>query len=315
MTRLERQFAVWRKVAAAPQGATVRELAEALSISKNTIQRDLDELTRGGVPIQVREEGQTLRYTVDQGPFGGKALTSLEQGALDAAAVALQGVAPTPLTPALDAARHKLVPGGRKSAFAPTRGAGPAVEASVFEPLLRAIMDDRTCTLSYTPRNQSQAKTYGVEPYHFFTWEGVLYLRAHVPPHRGLRTFLAHRIARVAIGPGRFERRPWESTGFGVYEEKAERVEVRFAPEVAEIIAERTWHRTQKLAWQSDGSLLLRAKLSGKHEFVAWVMRWAPWAELVKPPAWRAELVSRCTALVQSHTIDSDSGGLNRPGS
>lgn len=309
MTKLERQFAVWRKLAGLPEGATVRDLAQDLSISKNTIQRDLDELTLGGVQIRVREAGQTKRYTVDQGPFGGKALTSLEQDALDAATVAMQGLAPTPLAPALAAARQKLVPGGRKSAFAPTRGAGPPVGPAVFEPLLRAIMDDRACTLVYTARQRTQAKTYDVEPYHFFTSEGVLYMRARVPPHPGLRTFLAHKIAKVTLGRARFERQPWEPTGFGVYEEKAERVEVRFAPEVAEIISEHSWHRTQELTWQRDGSLLFRAKLSGKHEFVAWVMRWAPWAELVQPTAWRTEVLTRSQALAQLHKVDRDPAG------
>ena len=43
------------------------------------------------------------------------------------------------------------------------------------------------------------------------------------------------------------------------------------------------------------------AKVSGEHEFIGWVMSWAPWAELVEPREWRSGVRERVRVLLSKH--------------
>ncbi len=95
MGKLERQLAIWRKLASHDGGVTLRDLAREFAVAKNTIQRDIDGLTLAGVPIQANAAGQTLRYSVDQAPSGAS-LPTRESGALDPASAPRPRGAPTP---------------------------------------------------------------------------------------------------------------------------------------------------------------------------------------------------------------------------
>lgn len=88
-------------------------------------------------------------------------------------------------------------------------------------------------------------------------------------------------------------------------------VVVKFDAAVAEYIAERRWHPSQQLEHANDGSLVFRATVSGEHEFIGWVMSWAPWAELVEPPEWRAAIYRRSAKLMSRHKYRSSDERLS----
>lgn len=60
-------------------------------------------------------------------------------------------------------------------------------------------------------------------------------------------------------------------------------VEIRFSPQAAPLIAEVTWHHTQELIPQQDGSLIFHATVSGLDEIKYWVLQWGPRAKVLKP--------------------------------
>ncbi|BDG08587.1 HTH domain-containing protein [Anaeromyxobacter paludicola] len=68
MDAFARRIALWRILAHAPEPVLVRALAERLGVSKHTVQRDLDALTRAGVPVQEKRAGQAIRYVIRE-PF------------------------------------------------------------------------------------------------------------------------------------------------------------------------------------------------------------------------------------------------------
>jgi predicted DNA-binding transcriptional regulator YafY len=76
---------------------------------------------------------------------------------------------------------------------------------------------------------------------------------------------------------------------------------VRFAPEVADFIAERVWHPSERVVRRADGSVAWTATVSGAEEFLGWVMSWSPWAELESPRAWRELIVDRAQAVLTKH--------------
>ncbi len=177
-----------------------------------------------------------------------------------------------------------------------------AAPASILDALLEGILSSRRCLIRYRPRWSKRARDYVVEPLGFLLLDGLIYLEARVPPYKNTATFVTHLVDEVRLLEIRFPKsRRANKTGFGVFEGKPENVEVRFQADIAPYIAERRWHPSQKLKVETNGSLLLRAKLSGMDEFISWVMSWGGWAELVKPVEWRKEIAKRSQRLLDEH--------------
>jgi DNA-binding transcriptional MocR family regulator len=65
MAGFERKLALWRLLRRAPEGLGLKALADKLGVSKNTVQRDLDELSRAGIQVCERRVGTSLRFWIE----------------------------------------------------------------------------------------------------------------------------------------------------------------------------------------------------------------------------------------------------------
>ncbi len=305
MANFDRKLELWRLLRGAPDGVGLMDLAARLGVSKNTVQRDIDELSRAGVPVEERQHGQAFRFVVRDAAPPPLAAGLRELAALQAAETLLAPYRGLGLARSLRAVRARLESPGPASVPAMfegprARSAGGA-RADVVDALLRAVAERRRCRITYTPRRAAEARIYEVEPHSIFLAGGLAYLVARTPPHRGPTTFALHLLSAAELLETRFRRRRWKRTGFQVFEEEPRRVVVRFAPEVAAFITERIWHPTQRLSRRPDGTVEFRARLSGQHEFLGWVLSWSPYAELVAPRAWRRGLLERASKMAERH--------------
>jgi predicted DNA-binding transcriptional regulator YafY len=80
---------------------------------------------------------------------------------------------------------------------------------------------------------------------------------------------------------------------------------VRFAPLVARNVAEVQWHKTQRLEFQEDGSLLFHARVSGINEIVWWILGYGDQAEVIKPLKLRRLVANRARAMVEKYAGSS----------
>jgi proteasome accessory factor B len=131
----------------------------------------------------------------------------------------------------------------------------------------------------------------------------ALYLIGLDETRDALRTFKLERVLRLSVTPEHFEAPP-----DGVVEEALERawgiiadqgdveVVLRFGPAVASRVAETTWHPTQAVAREADGSLTWRATVSGTIEIRAWILSWGPDVEVLAPAALREEVAALLAA-------------------
>jgi predicted DNA-binding transcriptional regulator YafY len=294
-------------LAARQEGQRLKDLAERLGVSKLTVQRDIDHLSRAGVPVEESSVGNTNLYFVRAAPpvpldAGRKAVL-----ALDAARAALSPLGPSGLRADFERVAAEAL---RSPAFK-DRGikARQVPPTSVMDSLLEAILDSRRFRIRYRPRGADDDREYIVEPYWFRAFDGLMYLEGRVPPHKRQVTFAAHLIRDVVLLDEAFKRPVRDRrTGFGVFDGKPERVEVVFDADIAPFIAERQWHPSQKLSWKPDGSLVFTARLSGMEEFVGWVMSWGHRAELKAPAAWRREVVQRLRGMNETYQEASSRG-------
>ncbi len=300
--KMARAFGVWNLLKTSPDGVTLKALADRFEVSKNTIQRDLNQLSAAGVPIGERQHGQTLKYRLEapSNPvsFGGGDLK-----ALHAARAAIKPFKRSAMFKAFEAAVSKLEaqyqPSSLEAFEGPLWTGAKEPAGSVLETLLTGVLESRACRIQYLPGGKKQRKEFVIEPHKFLLWNGVTYLRACIKPYENMVPLVGYQISEAALLPEKFERKNTKRTGFGVFQNSEQHeVEVKFHAEVAPYIREKRWHPTQELEELPDGAVIFRAKLSGRDEFVGWVMSWSPGAEMMKPKEWRESLVERARGLV-----------------
>lgn len=75
-------------------------------------------------------------------------------------------------------------------------------------------------------------------------------------------------------------------------------VVVRFSPSVARSVAEKTWHRTQRVEWNEDGSLDLHVTVSGLKEISLWILGYGKEAEVLGPDELREIVKSNIEEMI-----------------
>jgi predicted DNA-binding transcriptional regulator YafY len=59
-----RRIALWRVLERATEPVALSTLARRFSVSKHTVRRDADALSRAGIPIDEVRRGQSVRFFV-----------------------------------------------------------------------------------------------------------------------------------------------------------------------------------------------------------------------------------------------------------
>jgi proteasome accessory factor B len=316
--RLARFYRVLRVLQAyGEQGVRIEEIARRVGMSKRTIYRDLraleDEI---GVPVWS-EDG---RWGVESGAF----LPPLRLTIPEAMAVVISARLMTRYAdtydPDLGAAFQKLEEGlppalrdhvERTLEILSRRPFDERVHRTVRD-LTRAWAERRIVTFRYTgaygldrePRS-ARVRPYMLEP---SVQTHALYLIGHDEERGGLRTFKLDRMTDLAVMPETFEPPPEGAMeellgrAWDIIADQAEvEVVLRFAPAVAVRVREATWHPSEQVVVEADGSLLWRARVAGTIEIRLWILSWGADVEVLEPAALRADIAATLRAALDQY--------------
>lgn len=171
--------------------------------------------------------------------------------------------------------------------------------------LTRAWAERRMVTFTYAPGRYEgtdrRPRTARVRPYLIepSLQTHALYLIGWDATRAAIRTFKIERIVDLALAPETFE--PPESEALEgilprawdiIADQPPVEVVLRFGPAVAARVGEATWHPSQRLEPQADGSLRWRATVSGTIEIRLWILSWGDEVEVLEPPALRADVAA-----------------------
>lgn len=291
------------RILEARYGATVDELAEECGVTRRTVYRDLDAIRDAGYPLIAEPEadGRVL-YSFMTGfrrlppiTFSLEELMTLYlcRGQLGF----LQG---TPFQDDLDAIfgriHSSLPPRSVAHLERIAEAAAPkfqgqrdyAVKKELLKELRRALLYQYQIDLSYTPARRG-TETYRFDPYTLLFYGGALYLGGYAHNRKALRLFLVDRIEQLTVLDDRFEIPEDFSAGdltgsaFGLIDEQQFMIKVRFGPEIGHLIRERTWHPSQEMVEEPDGSLVLTFEASGEKEILAWLYSYLPYVQVLEP--------------------------------
>jgi proteasome accessory factor B len=170
--------------------------------------------------------------------------------------------------------------------------------------LTKAWAERRVVTIDYEPaRYESGAvprratvRPYLLEP---SLQTHALYLIGFDEERGALRTFKIERIRSASLTPRTFDppdpavttsalRAAWDI----IADQASVEVVLRFAPGVANRVLEATWHPTQTVETDADGSLRWRATVSGTIEIRLWILSWGDDVEVLAPESLRDDVAA-----------------------
>ena len=94
--------------------------------------------------------------------------------------------------------------------------------------------------------------------------------------------------------PTEFDLRAYFGNAWAVYRgEKSYDVVIRFPPEAATLVIETTWHHTQQIQCNEDGSVILSFQVDGLEEIVRWLLGWSGVMEVLRPLELRQMVVEK----------------------
>lgn len=308
--RLARFYGVLRALESrGDAGATPDEIARIVGVSRRTVYRDLKAL-EGEIGVPVWSEGG--RWGVEgRGFLPPLKLTRAEAMAVFLSARLMARYADD-YDPDLGAAFQKLA-----AALPPVLGehVERTVELMARRPidersnrhvhlLTRAWAERRVVEFTYDPAaydparppRHARVRPYLIEP---SVTTRSLYLIGYDETRGALRTFKIERLRDLVLTPETFEPEPGaavEETLGRAWDMIADQPEVevvlRFAPGVAARVAETTWHPSQLVTTEADGSLTWRARLSGTIEVRLWALSWGADIEVLEPASLRDDVAA-----------------------
>jgi predicted DNA-binding transcriptional regulator YafY len=103
--------------------------------------------------------------------------------------------------------------------------------------------------------------------------------------------------------PGDFDINDYLSSAWGAYADaRIETVKLRFSPAVSRAIGETTWHPSQKIDLQSDGSLLMTLNVQNTLDFRAWIMGKGADVEVIEPQSLRDQIIQTTRMMMGLYT-------------
>jgi proteasome accessory factor B len=304
-SELIRQWTLLQQIATA-RGQTIPKLASDLGVSTRTIRRDLDALQQVGFPIYDDTVNGSKCWRVDPRALGGLArsgLTVSELAALYFSRALIECFAGTALASdvksAFDKLEAALSPAMRKFLDRLPRAITVGQEHAkrqgvhtyeITARLLDAILGQRVTAMHYQSLGSRREKSYSIHPSRLVHAQGGLYLIAFVPAYAEVRTFAVERIRKVRVQEETFDpvaeldSNPFRNS-LGVHLGGTTcKVRLRFHPQVARLVQERTWHASQQFKDGTDGSLVMTLEVTDDYALRNWILGFGRFVRVLGPP-------------------------------
>jgi predicted DNA-binding transcriptional regulator YafY len=330
--QLARQWQLIQRLAKSRAGVPLDELAEDLGCVRRTVYRDLDALMFAGFPVVSEKRDGRVHYRfLDSFRLSDVPFTPDEILALAFGEDLLRTLEGTVFHDSIQSALAKIRSGlgPELSDYLTRLGSsfrvlpGPHKNYARFREIIAtlndAVLQRTTLRMHYRTARTGAVAARQLDPYRVWYRSGGLYVVGFDHKSGEVRTFAVDRIRKLAATDAHFEvldSFDFDATigsSFGVIAEPAERVRIRFDERWASYVAERTWHPSQTLEQQSDGTLLLTMQVGGVPDLRTWVLSFGSGAEVLEPASLRSEVMGELEGALRRYGPRKAARGDRRP--
>lgn len=184
---------------------------------------------------------------------------------------------------------------------------------SVLRALTQGLIERRIVEIEYGPgvyENGSAGGRRRIQPLAIEPSAATraLYLIAWDEDRGVQRTYKIERIASASVSPQTFSTPAGTSTARDllrawdvISDQPIVRITLRFAPTVAARVRETTWHPSQAIEMDADGSAIWTGRVSGTAEILSWILGWGPDVVVVEPAHLRTLVAERHAAAAAAY--------------
>jgi predicted DNA-binding transcriptional regulator YafY len=314
---LKLQILLWQH----PEGLTIKELADRVSINKRTIYRDLRALeSELEVPIWEEEHKRGIVEGYYLPPIS---FTPSEANNIFIAARLMQQISFSydsnvistlmKLNTVVSLPLRKQI---RKTLDYMERQPRDSRIAYNFNKLVQAWLSQHKVKLTYQNLvDEEDPVERIIEPYFIepSSMGGTSYVIAYCHLKKTICAFaISYIIGNVVIEPDTFEipddfnAIEYISTAWGVYSEtkEIEIVKLHFKANISKSIFDMKLHPSQKTEVQKDGSVIMTLKVRDTIQFFGWILAWRDKVEVLEPETLRNEICLLAKSLVNKYQID-----------
>ena len=321
--QLARQWRIIQTLISARHGKSVPDLAQDLGCHRRTVYRDLEALQAAGFPVYTdRVEGKHVWSLLDTAkhsipiPFTLPELMALyfSRGmmgvlkdtvfydSLVSLFEKIKTTLPDPYMEYLGQIEKSLAVGSK-----PYKHYGQL--RSLIDKVSQAAIQQKCIEIDYYTMSRKKKTRRRVAPYKIWFFDGTFYLIANCGLREDVRIFAMDRINHIELTdeifemPEDFNVDEFMKASFGVFHGEPVRVRIWFAADIAEYIREKTWHETQDIETQEDGSIIFEAEVAGIKEIEFWVLKWGAKARVLTPESFRDEIRSEIEAMREIYKV------------
>lgn len=317
--QLGRQWKIIRRLIAAKQGKSVRDLAADLDCHPRTVYRDLEALQVAGFPVYNERVGnKSLWSLLDSAKhlipvpfnvtelmalyFSRDMLKTLKNTIFYDALESLFQKVKTTLPPEY---LHYLAQfeDSLKVGLKPYKNY--AQHGEIISRVNRAVVSRQYLDITYYTMNRKKMTRRTVAPYKIWFFDGTFYMLAYCRLRKGIRLFALDRVKSLETKdeqfdmPEDFDVDALLQSSFGAFLGEAVDVLIWFSADIAGYIEEKVWHASQEIDKQDDGSILFRIKVAGTDEIKFWVMTWGAKAKVMEPLSLRDEIQNEVREMIK----------------
>lgn len=274
-------------------------LAADLEVDERTVYRDLAALELAGVPWHYDKAAKCYRLRSDY-RFPTLALTDdelLGQAMADRISKAQglnisQGAAPAARKIAAhnERAENLFAEVQRLVDVLGLQLADHREHLEIIRTIQWALLEGKQISGNYRTPYQKEVVRLTLVPYRLVLVKACWYLIARPSNRDDPRTYRTTRFQSLrmleveAEAPGDFDLNGYFGKAWAVYRgDQTYPIELRFQPDVADIVTETRWHSTQKVKKHADGSITLYFEVDGLQEIASWIAGWSKWVKVISP--------------------------------
>jgi len=319
--QLGRQWKIIRSLIASKRGKSVQDLASELSCHSRTVYRDLEALQVAGFPVYTERKNQKKYWSLMESakhqiqiPFN---ITELM--ALYFSSDMLKMLKNTLFYDSLESLFQKIkatlppeymtylqhVESSLKVGLKPTKDYSQFGE--ILDQINEAILNRRHVRIRYFVMSRKNISQRVVDPYKLWFFDGTFYMLGFCHLRKDIRLFAVDRIRKMVLTdttfetPRDFDIEHYLRDSFGTFLGKPIQVAIHFSPRIAGYIAEKTWHESQVVEKQKDGSLIFKVEIAGTEEIKFWILRWGKDAVVLKPDSLRKEIRMEAESVLKNY--------------
>jgi predicted DNA-binding transcriptional regulator YafY len=322
--QLARQWKIIQMLIFSRRGKHVSVMAEDLNCHKRTVYRDLVALQKAGFPVYTdRYKGKNIWSFIDTAKHSIPVPFSLpELLALYFSRGMMKVLRDTVFFDSLESLFEKI-----KTTLPPEYieylgqvEKSLAVSAKPYKQygqlsdtmnrVSQAAFQKKTVEIVYYTMSRKKVTRRKVAPYKIWFFDGTFYLIGKCGLREDIRIFALDRIKSVEPidesfeMPADFNVDDFMRSSFGVFRGDSVRVKIWFAADIAEYIREKTWHDSQKIEVQEDGSIIFEAEVAGTEEIKFWLLRWGAKARILAPRSLWEEIRREAQAMLRNYECD-----------